>query len=299
MRIMKRKTSLVVLAFGVLASSFALAQDLRHHKDYPVVKNEEVRKTLKFTDPAKPREVVVDNVFGPITVEGYAGSDVLLTAKKTVYAKSEDKAALAAAEVKLDIQEKGGAVDIYVDGPFRENEKTHRRGRASWRDPGYEVHYAFELKVPFKTNVAVSTVTEGDIDVRGVEGEFDVHNVNGKVRLTDVSGRGTAETVNGGLTVGFRTAPDGGCSFKTLNGDLVLALPANPSADFKLSTFNGQVWSDFDVTRLPAPAPARKSEEGKFIYRSDRSFGVRAGKGGPEIALDTMNGDILIKKRTA
>ena len=299
MRITRQRTAAIILGSIALASSLAFAQDLRHRKDYPVVKTEEIRKTLKFTDPAKPRELVVDNVFGPITVEGYAGSDVVLVAKRTVYAKSEDKAALAAQEVKLDIQEKGATVDIYVDGPFRENEKTHRRGRASWRDPGYEVHYAFDLKVPLKTNVAVSTVTEGDVEVRGVDGEFDVHNVNGKVRLADVGGRGTAETVNGVLTVGFRTAPDGGCSFKTLNGDLVLTLPANPSADFKLSTFNGQVWSDFDVTRLPIPAPARKSEDGKFVYRSDRSFGVRAGKGGPEIALDTMNGDILIKKRTA
>jgi Toastrack DUF4097 len=295
----KIRTTVAALGAIVLASSLAVAQDHRDRKDYPVVKSEEIRKTLKFTDQAKPRELVVDNVFGPVTVEGYAGSEVLLTATRTVYAKSEDKAALAAEEVKLDIQEKGGTVDIYVDGPFRENEKTHRRARASWRDPGYEVHYAFTLKVPVRTNVAVSTVTEGDVEVRGVEGEFDVHNVNGKVRLTDVAGRGTAETVNGGLTVGFRSAPGGGCSFKTVNGDLVLTLPANPSADFKLKTFNGQVWSDFDMTRLPIAAPARKSEDGKFVYRSDRSFGVRAGKGGPEIALDTMNGDILIKKRTA
>ena len=35
-----------------------------------------------------------------------------------------------------------------------------------------------------------------------------------------------------------------------------------------------------------------------FLVDLGASYGVRAGKGGPEIALDTMNGDILIKKRT-
>lgn len=285
-----------VLAMGLAPSSAAPLADRDLCRDYPVQRKEEIQKTFKLADVTGPGEVVVDNVFGPIKVIGYGGKDVLLVAHKTVYAKSEDKAARAQEEVKLDIQEKGRTVDIYVDGPFRER---GRRGFHSWRDPGYEVHYAFELKVPFKTDVAVSTVTDGDVEVGGVEGEFDVHNVNGKVRLTDVAGSGGAETVNGELRVGFRSVPSGRCTFKTLNGDLVLTLPEGTSADFRLKTFNGDAYSDFPVTSLPARPPVRNESKGKFVYKSDRSFGVRTGKGGPEIALDTMNGDILIKKRTA
>ena len=267
-------------------------------RDYPVQKKEDIQKTLKFADASRPGEVIVDNVFGSIKVEGYAGADVLLVAHKTIYARTEDKAARAAEEVTLDIKEKGRTVDIYVDGPFRDRDRD-RRGFHSWRDPGYEVHYAFELKVPFRTDVAVSTVTDGDVEVAGVEGEFDVHNVNGKLRLTEVAGSGTAETVNGVLTAGFKTAPTGPCALKTINGDLVISLPTGASADFRLKTWNGQVYSDFDVTPLPGRSPVREKGQGKFVYKSDRSFGVRAGQGGPEISLDTMNGDILIKKRTA
>jgi hypothetical protein len=32
------------------------------------------------------------------------------------------------------------------------------------------------------------------------------------------------------------------------------------------------------------------------VFRTDRFFGVRTGRGGPEIKLETLNGDILIKK---
>jgi hypothetical protein len=269
-------------------------------RDYPVRKTDEIRKTLKFADASKPGEVVVDNVFGPISVEGYAGAEVLLVARRTIYARTEEKAARAAEEVTLDIQEKGRTVDIYVDGPFRDHDRGRgRRGEHSWRNPGYEVHYAFELKVPYRTDVAVSTVTDGTVEVRGVEGEFDVHNVNGQLRLSDVAGSGDAETVNGELVAGFRSAPTGPCSFKTVNGDLVLSLPGGASADFRLKTWNGQVYSDFDVTPLPGRPPVREKGEGKSVYKTDRSFGVRAGRGGPEISLDTMNGDILIKKKTA
>jgi hypothetical protein len=286
-----------VLVAAALTFS-AAAAGTEFGRDYPVQKKEEIQKILKFADPSKPAEVVLDNVFGPVKVEGYGGADVLLVAHKTIYAKTEDKAVLAAQEVKLDITEKGGTIDIYVDGPFRDNDRNQRRNH-SWRDPGYEVHYAFELKVPVKTNLAVSTVTGGDVDVTGVEGEFDIHNVNGKVRMSGIAGSGEAQTVDGELRVGFRTVPSGRCAFKTINGDLVLTLPPDVSADFRLKTFNGEAYSDFPVTALPAKAPARDESKGKFIYKSDRSFGVRTGKGGPEIALDTMNGDILIKKRTA
>jgi ribosomal protein S28E/S33 len=299
MRMPAWKVVVFALAMGLTTSFAAPATDRDRLREYPVQKKEDIQKTLKFADTTKPGEVIVDNVFGPIKVEGYAGTDVLLVAHKTVYAKTEDKAARAQEEVKLDIQEKGQTVDIYVDGPFRENDRMRHPIFHSWRDPGYQVHYAFELKVPFKTDVAVSTVTDGDVEVRTVEGEFDVHNVNGKVRLSDVAGSGEAETVNGELFVGFRSVPNGRCAFKTVNGDLVLTLPSDVSADFRLKTFNGDVYSDFPVTSLPARPPVRDESKGKFIYKSDRSFGVRAGKGGPEIALDTLNGDILIKKKTA
>lgn len=295
-----RTGAAVALLLGAASLFAAQATDRDSLRDYPVRKTEDIRKTLKFADASRPGEVIVDNVFGPIKVEGYSGADVLLVAHRTTYAKTEDKAGRAAEEVTLDIQEKGRTVDIYVDGPFRDHDRDRgRRGFHSWRNPGYEVHYAFEVKVPFRTDVAVSTVTDGDVEVRGVEGEFDVHNVNGKLRMSDVAGSGEAETVNGELIVGFRSAPSGACALKTTNGDVILTLPGGAAADFRLKTWNGQVYSDFDVTPLPGRPPVREKGPGKFVYKSDRSFGVRAGRGGPEISLDTMNGDILIKKKTA
>ena len=39
--------------------------------NYKVEEKEEIQKILKFEDPSKPKEVVVDNIFGSIAVEGY------------------------------------------------------------------------------------------------------------------------------------------------------------------------------------------------------------------------------------
>ena len=107
--------------------------------------------------------------------------------------------------------------------------------------------------------------------------------------------------MSAGLTVLFRRHPDGPCSFKSVSGDVEVDFPGEPSADFRFKTMHGEVYSDFDVTRLPKAAPVREEraeKDGKFVYRSEGFTGVRSGKGGPEIKLETLTGDILIAKRS-
>jgi hypothetical protein len=272
-------------------------------RDMKSFKTETVAKTLRFADPAKTGELIVDNVFGPISVEAYEGREVVLEAKRTVFARDEARAAKAEEEVKLDLTEKGNTVEAYVNGPFRENEEGRRgQGIHMHRDPGYRVHYDFKVKVPVRTDLTLSTVVEGDIEVRGVEGRFDVSDVTGRVRILDAAGSGDARSVSNRVTVAFRRPPDGPCSFKSVSGDVEVDLPGPPAADFRFKTMTGEVYSDFDVTRLPKAAPVREErktgEGGLYRYRSDGFTGVRAGQGGPEITLETLSGDILIAKRS-
>jgi len=305
---MKPRTRSITLAAGCLALAAAAAlaagqgQSLRHiDRDLKTFGSETIAKTLAFADPAKPGELVIDNLYGPIKVEAYAGREVVLEAKKVVYARDEARAAKAEAEVRLDITAEGNTIEAYVDGPFRESETGRRsRGIHMHDNPGYLVYYGFTLKVPARTNVVLKTVIDGDIEVRGVEGVFDVRNVTNPVRLVDAAGSGEAESVAGGVTVAFRRHPDGPCAFKSVSGDVEVDFPGEASADFRFKTMTGEVYSDFEVTRLANAAPVREDRpgEGGFVYRNDGFNGVRAGKGGPEIKLETLSGDILIAKRS-
>jgi hypothetical protein len=227
-----KKTALALMALALFGLFLAA-----HDRDYDVQEKEEISKTLKVADASQAAEVIVDNVWGSVKVEGTSGQDVILTAQKTILAESTEKLQKAKEEVKLDITEKGNTLDIYVDGPFRCRD-SEGRGIHMHKDPGYIVQYDFALKVPFRTKLVIFTVNEGNIEVKNVEGDFEVENVN------------------------------------------------------------GEVYSDFPVTYLPAASAVRGETKGKVVFKSDRFFGVRAGKGGPEIKMDTLNGDILIKKRT-
>jgi hypothetical protein len=289
--------SLAALAAGAPQRRSHVAEDMRSFG------SETISKTLAFADPAKPGRLVVDNLYGPIKVEAWSGREAVLEVKKIVYARDEARAAEAEAKVRLDLTAKDNTVTAYVDGPFRETEEERRTGRGVRMrgDPGYLVYYGFTVKVPARTDLVLATVIDGDIDVRGVEGAFEVRNVTNPVRLVDAAGSGRAESVAGGVTVAFRRPPDGPCSLKSVSGDVEIGFPGEAAADFRFKTMTGEVFSDFEVTRLPKSAPVRVERpdpDGGFLYRSDSYTAVRAGKGGPEIKLETLSGDILIAKRT-
>ena len=82
-----------------------------------------------------------------------------------------------------------------------------------------------------------------------------------------------------------------------MNGDVKVTFLDGLSADFRLKTFNGEAYTDFEVTHVPDIATTKESKKGKYIYKSNRRTRVRVGKGGPEIEFDGFNGDIKILKK--
>jgi len=277
----------------------------REYREYKVVEKEQINKILKFENPAKGRELEVDNIFGSIEVTGTDGQDVELAAERTVRAKTRENLQKAKEEVSLDISQKEGGILLYVDGPFRsddDRERGHRSRyfgirRSNWRDPGYIVEYNFKLRIPQRTGVFLSTVNGGRIRVENIEGDFEVSNVNGEIEMTRIAGSGDATTVNGGVKVMFTRNPEKACFLKTVNGRLDVFLPGDAKADFRLKTFNGEGFSDFPVTYLPGEPAEQSRQDGKFVYRRGGFQGVQVGgKGGPEIRLETLNGDIYINK---
>ncbi|MBN1272425.1 MAG: hypothetical protein JXB26_09150 [Candidatus Aminicenantes bacterium] len=288
-----RKMTIAVLAAGILCLISASAERRTFDSsDWQAFDKETIRKTLTFPDTSGRIRVQVDNIFGFIEVAGTSGNEVQLVVTKTIKARTKSRAEKAKEEVVLDITEEDNIIDIYVNGPFRcRNERKNR-----W-DPGYKVIHNFELKIPQRADVFLKTVTDGHITVKNVQGNFDVRNVNGRITMEEMGGSGDAHTVNGKVHILFSRNPDSDCSFKTVNGDLDLFFPDGLSADFYLKTFNGEAYSDFPATLLPYKMAKTEKKNGKYVYKSTRFSRVRIGGGGPEIKMDTLNGDLLINKK--
>jgi len=240
----------------------------------------------------------VDNVDGTIQVAGDNGNTIRVEGEQII--RAEDKQALdrAKREVKLDVNEKDGIAQLYVNGPFRgNNHSSDDHGfHIHFDDHEYEVTYNFTIHVPRETVLRLRTVN-GDVKAEETRGKFDIHGVNGAVTMTGTAGSGTLRTVNGRTAVSFRENPRAASDFQTVNGTIEAAFPPNLSADLRLKTLNGQAYTDFEATALlPSPAEAGERSKGRFVYKTNHFSRVRIGSGGPELSFETVNGDIRIRK---
>jgi DUF4097 and DUF4098 domain-containing protein YvlB len=152
------------------------------------------------------------------------------------------------------------------------------------------------VQVPSQAKTVVSTVNNGDLRVDRIDGDFDISDINGGISMNAISGSGDVHTINGPVAVHFAKNPSGRCSFKSLNGAVDVYFPQELSADLFFKTFNGQIYSDFDVAARTTPAPEPERRDGKFVYKSNRLRGARAGNGGPELTFDAFNGSIRLHR---
>jgi len=276
-------------AIPALLLVFLIPALVSGHETYRLEKKDAIKQVFQFSFPEKEKTVKIDNVFGSITVSGAATTSVRLEAKKSLRADSQNDLLKAEREVSLEMAEKDNQLDIFVDGPFRCRDGSHERS-----DRDYVVTYDFTLEVPKQTNLILKTVNDGDILVRNVKGDFTIRNVNGHIEMEGISGPVSCKTVNGRIRTVFRENPAAACAFSTINGDLDVSFLPGLAADFQLKTFNGDIFTDFPVSYLPARAGTEKREKGHYVYRSHSFQGVRVGNGGPEIKMETLNGDIVI-----
>lgn len=258
--------------------------------DFTVKAQETIQKS--FVLPADSRKSLdIDNVWGSIEVVGGSGNQVQVTISKTIRAKSDSALQQARKEVTLDVTQNGGALKLYVNGPFRCN-CDDCRDRHDERD--YVVQMDFKLQVPQQIDLQARTVNGGRVSVKNVAGNFEVRNVNGAIDMDSIAGSGSARTVNGPVTVSFRQNPRANSDFRTINGAVELRFQQGLDAAFRMKTFNGGIYTDFPVTALPLRPVSEERHDGKIVFRADRMTGVQIGSGGPEIQIQNLNGDIRV-----
>ena len=285
---------LAAVAIGLVLIGPAQAQRTSR---YDVMEESTVTRTLAFA-AGGGRTLDVRNVNGFIHVEGTDDSSVQMSIVKEIRAATRDDLAEAQRDVRLDFRDAAPRVEAAV---------TDRRGHVCgepWHDDGqrwdrvrYEVRFDFTIRVPRDAALRLCTINGGDIIVNGTRGDFDVDNVNGLIAMNQVAGAGSAHTVNGPVTVTFTANPKLPSSFKSVNGNIDVSFPDGLSADFAMKTFNGGLFTDFDAQPLAGRvAAAGERRNGRFVYRANEFTRVRVGAGGPEIAFETLNGNVRARR---
>lgn len=276
-------------AAGVLA----LASTVVSARDW----NTEAREPFHYTF-MNDKTIDVDNVNGDIRITGDGGNTIRVEGERITRARDKQAVDRAKKEVTLDVNEKDGIAQLYVNGPFRGDNHSNDYHGFHWHydDHDYEVEYDFTIHVPRELELRLRSVN-GGIRTEQTGGKFDISGVNGSVDMAAAAGSGRVNLVNGRMQLAFRESPKSNSEFHSVNGAIEVTFPPGLSADLVLHTLNGTAFTDFDATAL-ANGNFTQNRNGRFVYRPDHNARVRIGAGGPELQFQTVNGDIRIKKGT-
>jgi hypothetical protein len=261
--------------------------------DYALRDQSVITRTLRFAGQGG-RALDIRNLHGSIRVSGSDGDVVQLEARRTIAANSENDLRRGEREAVLSFVDGAPTVEAVVNEP--NGPVCGEEWEGGWRRrPSYHVTYDFAITVPARTHLRLCTINGREITVSGTTGNFDIDNVNGRITMNDVRGSGSATTVNGPVTASFLDTPRETSLFKTVNGNVTVTWPDGLAADLTLQTFNGGLFTDFTVQPIDVrPAPAALRRDGRFVYRSNRSTQVRVGRGGPEVTLESFNGNVRV-----
>lgn len=252
----------------------------------PITESKVWKETYRVS--ASPR-LVVSNIWGNVRVRPGSPGQIEVTVDEHRSAPTQELFERSKRSIYLDVQADAASVSLIVDKP----EDTWRYELCR----GCRVDYQFEILVPPDTQLDVSTVTDGRIDVSGIHGSVRAGNVNGPVAVSGLRDCTQIESVNGGVDLMFAQAPSQNCSIETINGDIVLILPAGVDMDAGLRMFNGRITSDFDLEPLALPAKVEQTKrDASSVYRIEQAAGVRFGSGGPMFDIASLNGDVQFRK---
>jgi DUF4097 and DUF4098 domain-containing protein YvlB len=295
---MKTETIMKNLIIMALATCMASAQAQTHQ--------ENIVKELTFESINANNTVIVENVFGNITVEGYNGNTIIVEVGKVINAETQARLEQGIKDIQLGVIDRGDTLILFTEGACHSfgKDKTKNERTGGWgyqwdckTDCNMEFEYLmnFKIKIPSKSNMVATTVNNGDIVASKVGGAVFAQNVNGSVRLEDLTQSSYAHTINGDVTVSYTKHPQTACRFYTLNGNINANFPKGLAANVNFKSYNGEFYTNVnDLNNLPVKVEKQATGKGTKFSVSGNRF--KAGGGGTLLDFETFNGNVYLKE---
>ena len=226
---------------------------------------------------ASGKTVEIRNINGGIRAEASTGGTLEVNALR--YSKKQDPES-----VKIQVFEaKDGTLTFCTVYPSRPGSPENTCDEHGYSSHGSDndVRVDYTVRVPAGVALEAHTVN-GDVKAVAMKGPVEAQTVNGEIRVT-TSSWAEATTVNGGVAVEMagKGWPED-LEFRSVNGSIVLDLIGSPNASLRAETMHGDIDSEFPL-----------EVSGKI--RKNRISGT-LGSGGRELALQTLNGSIELRK---
>ncbi len=270
----------VACVLGVLASANVVAERVEESRTW----------TETFAVGQTAPTLAIRNIWGDVKVRAGKAGEISVTVSEYRSAPDQKRFERSLEYLKLNTLADESGVSLWVG-------HSDRNWHGNNRCRGCRAEYSFEVLVPVDTQLDVSTVNDGQVEVTGVSHIANAGNVNGPVSVSGLDNCVALESVNGEVTASFAHAPNEACDIQTVNGDIILRMPEKAGLNVAMDLFNGHMKTEFPVDPLAIPARVEQiHSDGVYRYRIEQPAGVSIAGGGPTFTISSINGDIRIQK---
>jgi DUF4097 and DUF4098 domain-containing protein YvlB len=273
-------------------------------------------------DVQVPKEynLELETMGGDITlkdIEGSFSGETMGGEIELYHLKGEVELTTMGGEIKVEdcdldgqVKTMGGEVSLRdvigdLDASTMGGEVSYRNvKRRDDRDDAREVRISTmggEIEVDDAPGGADVSTMGGEIRIRSARKFIKAKTMGGEIKIDEIDGGVKATTMGGDVEVNMVGDPDEydrDVVLSSMGGDIILTVPAGLSMDFDIKLTLTRRSSDDDY-RIISDFPMKIEKSDNWDERSDRRYMYGTGKvagGKNKIRIDTINGDIIIKK---
>jgi len=250
---------------------------------------------LPLSKPGEPVSIEVEVYRGSITLVGYKGDTIEITAKTSTFTgKDKD---LKKVKAKINNSPRSSKGLKSVKSPSMRLEIEERNNEVEISSEVSNQHVDLVIKVPQRSSVDIELYKGGDINIDGVNGALELEAYEGMIIAKNISGPIVAETARTDIVVNFsafdKTSPS---SLTSHMGNVDITLAKNVAANVNVQTYRGEVFSGLDKDFVVIDE-IKKSKNGK---KQEIVLGgvmqAKVNGGGQALSLTSYSGNLYVRK---
>jgi lia operon protein LiaG len=226
---------------------------------------------------SKDGKLVLKDFNGSLPIEGYSGSEIIITSTsgkltppekakglKPIYPAGSDNTGIG-----LDVQKTDNLITITCLIPFTQEGE-------------------YKIKVPENLSLQLASGCErnNDIRIKNMKNEIDIESCH-DIKLDGVTGPLVLSTISGNIDITFGTInTTKSMSVGSVSGDIDITLPLKTATDLQLGVVSGAIYSDFDFSE--------SQKNLKKVGGNETHYALNGG--GFKFSIESVSGNIYLRK---
>ena len=230
-------------------------------------------------DNAKDTKLVLEGFTGELPIEGYAGTEIVVTGGRHESNETSDRAKGLKPIYAAGTDNTGIGVAMEKDG-----NRVYLRCLLPFTQSS---HYKIRVPESMALEITRDCARGGETTISNMKNEIEFNGCH-SVSLKNVTGPLVISTISGSVNVAFtEISKDKPISIASVSGEVDVTIPAKAGFDLEMGTVSGNMYSDFD---FPA------SKEGDMQRVGGSTVHAKLNGGGIDLRLHSVSGSIYLRK---